>query len=130
MKAKTRRGAAAKGKAAAAEKAPAAKKAELKEVKEKVVEVSEDAKAIKADADKDVIEEAAPKAPAPDQASAAQEDSDASDSSAANNGSSEPEVIAEERAEAIAQHVVDETKKPLRKNSSQASLAGSVTVGS
>lgn len=128
MTAKTKRGA-ANGKAAAADKKATAKQKAAKETKEQVVEVSDDAKAIKADANKDVSEQAAPKAPAPDQASAAQEDSDASEASAVDNGNSEPEVTAEEQAEQTAEKIADETQKPLTKNSSSSSLAGSVTVG-
>lgn len=128
MTAKTRRGA-ANGKAAAADKKAIAKQKAAKDTKEQVVEVSDDAKAIKADANKDVSEQAAPKASAPDQASAAQEDGDASEASAADNGNSEPEVTAEEQAEQTAEKIVDESQKPLKKNSSSSSLAGSVTVG-
>ena len=129
MTAKTRRGA-ANGKAAAADKKATAKqkapKQTKEQVKEQVVEVSDDAKAIKADADKDISEQAPPKAPAPDQASTAQQDSGASEAS--DNGNSEPEVTAEEQAEETAEKIVDDTQKPLRKNSSSSSLAGSVTV--
>lgn len=124
MKAKTRRGA-AKDKAAAADKAEPAKQAEREETKEQVVEVNDDAKAIKADADQDVSEQAAPKAAAPDQESAAQEGSDASDTSDEN---SESEVSVEEQAEETAERIVNDTQKSLRKNTSSASLAGSVTV--
>lgn len=113
MTGKSKKGAAAhKGK-----KAVAAAKSKVDSDEEgKVVEVSE--------ADKVSAAEATKAAPPP---KASTQDSD-NDSEEVND-QSEQKKPTEQEAEAIAEHIVAEARKPLKKNDSQSSLAGSVTVG-
>lgn len=111
MTGKSKKGAAAhKGK-----KAVAAAKSKVDSDEEgKVVEVSE--------ADKVSAAEATKAAPPP---KASTQDSD-NDSEEVND-QSEQKKPTEQEAEAIAEHIVAEARKPLKKNDSQSSLAGSVT---
>ena len=126
MTAKTRRAATAKGKPAAGAKAKPATKPQEKDV---VVEVSNDQKAVDVDHEDQSNDELAPKAPAPDHASAAQDES-AANGSAANTDDSEsdPDSKAEKQAEKVAEQAAKEAQKPFRRESSQASMADSVTV--
>ena len=99
-----------KGKKAAA---PAAK-AES-EVPDKVVEVPQEAKASAVNEGKS--------APPPEASMAATDQA-----AAQENCSAEQEKPTEDEAEAIAEHLVAQARKPMKKESSQSSLAGSVTV--
>ena len=109
MTTKAKRGAGKGNKAAA----PAAK-AES-ELPDKVVEDPQEAKA-------SAVNEG--KSAPPPEASVAATDQAA----AQENCSTEQEKPTEDEAEAIAEHLVAQARKPMKKESSQSSLAGSVTV--
>ena len=110
---KSKKGAAVgKGKKAGAGAAPKPKQKSVEA--NKVVEVSEDQKATAADEVK--------AAPPP---AASTQDTDDSEEA----GQQPENKPSEAEAEAIAEKLLAEARKPLKKNNSQSSLAGSVTVG-
>ncbi len=107
---KAKRGGKGKGKKGAA----SAVKAEP-EIPDKVVEVPQEAKASAVNEGKN--------APPPEASVAATDQA-----AAQENCSGEQEKPTEDEAEVIAEQLVAQARKPMKKESSQSSLAGSVTV--
>ncbi len=111
MTSKSKRGA-VKGKKAAG---PAVKAKAESEVPEQVEEVSEEAKATTADEGQ--------AAPPPEASTAAPDQAELQP-----DGKTEQGKPSEAEAEAIAEQMVVQARKPIKKNNSRSSLAGSVTV--
>ena len=103
-------------------KAAAADKAETeRELPQHVEEVADEKKAT------DVAE--APKAPPPEVSEASEASEESTEhTEAQQNGKAGNKKPTEAQAEAMAEQLVAQARKPMKKNDSQSSLAGSVTV--